>query len=211
MVYEVPALPYPYDALEPHIDAETMEIHHARHHGGYVNNLNKILDGHRELQSLPLEEILYDIARVPEAIRQDVRNYAGGHLNHSFFWRIMTPGGSEPPQGTLGQTLIEQFGSFRRMSDKFTQAALARFGSGWAWLAVEGNGQLTIFSTPNQDSPLMYGCQPILGLDVWEHAYYLKYQSRRSDYITAWWSVVNWNRVAELYARCASRIERKSK
>ncbi len=201
MSIKLPSLPYDYGALEPYLDARTMEIHHTKHHGGYVSNLNKLLEGREELAKLTLEEILRDIRVVPEEIRQGVRNHGGGHLNHSLFWQIMAPGRGGEPDGRVRDAIASTFTSFSGFKDKFTSADLTRFGSGWAWLGVNTEGRLEIISTPNQDSPLMLGLRPILGIDVWEHAYYLKYQNRRADYLAAWWNVVNWPRVAEFYTR----------
>jgi len=200
MKYELPALPYGYDALEPHIDRRTMEIHHRRHHAGYVAKLNDALANCPEIADTPLIDLLRDISRVPGPFRQAIRNNGGGHLNHSLFWRIMSPGGGGEPQGELGDKIRFSFGSFDAFAEQFTQVALERFGSGWAWLGVDSGGRLEVFSTTNQDSPLMLEFTPILGLDVWEHAYYLNYQHRRADYIAAWWNVVNWAMVAESHA-----------
>jgi Fe-Mn family superoxide dismutase len=197
-VYTVPALPYAFDALEPYIDAKTMEIHHDKHHAAYVNNLNKALEGHADLQKLSVEELITHPDRVPENIRTAVRNNGGGHANHSMFWTIMKKGGGGEPQGELADALKKTFGSFADFKTKFNQAATTRFGSGWAWLMIQ-NGKLAVDSTPNQDNPLMSGGKPVMGLDVWEHAYYLKYQNRRPDYIEAWWNVVNWHQIAENY------------
>jgi superoxide dismutase, Fe-Mn family len=197
-VHAVPALPYAFDALEPYIDAKTMEIHHDKHHTGYVNNLNKALDGHADLQGLSVEELIAHLDHVPENIRTAVRNNGGGHANHSMFWTIMKKGGGGEPQGELADALKKAFGSFADFKTKFNQAAATRFGSGWAWLMVQ-NGKLAVDSTPNQDNPLMSGGKPVMGLDVWEHAYYLKYQNRRPEYIEAWWSVLNWHQIAENY------------
>ncbi len=196
MAHELPALPYAHDALEPHIDARTMEIHHGKHHAAYVNNLNKALEGHAALETRSLTELLANIGSVPEAIRGAVRNNGGGHFNHSLFWKIMKPGGGGKPSGALAEAIDSTFGSFDAFKDKLTTAAAPRFGSGWGWLYVK-NGKLELGSTPNQDSPLMEGGRPILGVDVWEHAYYLKYQNRRPDYLAAWWNVVNWEQVAK--------------
>ncbi len=196
MAHELPALPYAHDALEPHIDARTMEIHHGKHHAAYVNNLNKALEGHAALETRSLTELLANIGSVPEAIRGAVRNNGGGHFNHSLFWKIMKPGGGGKPSGALAEAIDSTFGSFDAFKDKLTTAAATRFGSGWGWLYVK-NGKLELGSTPNQDSPLMEGGRPILGVDVWEHAYYLKYQNRRPDYLAAWWNVVNWEQVAK--------------
>ncbi len=200
MAHELPPLPYPFDALEPYIDARTMEIHHGKHHAAYVNNLNKALEAHPDLQRLPLEQLLADLNRLPESIRTAVRNNGGGHWNHSLFWQIMKKGGGGEPRGNLADAIQRTFGSFAEFKSKFSAAALNRFGSGWAWLFLK-DGKLIVDSTPNQDNPIMEGGQPILGLDVWEHAYYLKYQNRRADYIEAWWNVVNWDAIAEQYAR----------
>lgn len=200
MKYELPSLPYAYDALEPHIDARTMEIHHTRHHGGYVAKLNDALANCPEIADRPLAEVLGDISIVPGPYRQAIRNNGGGHLNHSLFWEIMAPDGGGEPTGELADKIHFSFGGFDEFADQFTQVALKRFGSGWAWLGVDSGGRLEVFSTPNQDSPLMLEFTPLLGLDVWEHAYYLTYQNRRADYIRAWWNIVNWAKVAELYA-----------
>ncbi len=196
MAHELPKLPYAYDGLEPHIDARTMEIHHSKHHQGYVNNLNAALEKAPELQKKSLEELLRGINSVPEAIRTAVRNHGGGHANHTLFWQIMKPKGGGQPSGKLADALKSAFGSFDKFKEQFTTAAATRFGSGWGWLVVAG-GKLEITSTANQDSPFMEGKTPILGLDVWEHAYYLKYQNRRPDYIGAWWNVVNWAEVGK--------------
>lgn len=198
--HQLPPLPYAFDALEPYIDAQTMEIHHGRHHATYVNNLNAALEGHEELQQKSVEELISDLNSVPESIRTAVRNNGGGHANHTLFWEIMSPNGGGEPTGELAAAINETFGSFEKFKEEFTKAALGRFGSGWAWLVVDG-GKLAVTSTPNQDSPLMEGKTPILGLDVWEHAYYLKYQNRRPDYVNAWWNVVNWNAVNERYLK----------
>jgi Fe-Mn family superoxide dismutase len=200
MAHNLPPLPYPFDALEPHIDAKTMEIHHDKHHGAYVNNLNKALEGHAELQELPVEELLARIGNVPEAVRTAVRNNGGGHLNHSMFWKVMKKGGGGEPSGDLADAIKRTFGSFGDFRKAFAQAATSRFGSGWAWLLVRG-GKLTVESTANQDNPVMDGGKPVFGLDVWEHAYYLKYQNRRPDYIEAWWNAVNWAQVADNFAQ----------
>lgn len=199
MAYTLPALPYPYNALEPHIDARTMEIHHTKHHQAYITNANKALEPHPALAELPVEELIRDLSRVPEDIRTTVRNNAGGHANHSLFWTVMAPNAGGTPSGELAQAITATFESFESFKEKFSAAAMGRFGSGWAWLVVHG-GKLEIMSTPNQDSPLMEGKTPILGLDVWEHAYYLNYQNRRADYVAAFWNVVNWNEVARRYA-----------
>jgi Fe-Mn family superoxide dismutase len=199
MAFELPSLPYPHDALEPAIDSKTMEIHHGKHHAAYVNNLNKALEGHPELQKLPIEKLIASLGQVPDAIRMAVRNNGGGHFNHTMFWSLMKKGGGGEPGGALGKAIAATFGSFAEFKTKFAAAGVGRFGSGWAWLAVR-DGKLVIESTPNQDSPIMDGGKPVLGLDVWEHAYYLKYQNRRPDYIEAWWSVVDWSKAADNYA-----------
>ena len=195
MAFELPALSYAFDALEPHIDARTMEIHHGKHHAAYVANANKALEGHAALAARPIGELLADLASVPESIRTAVRNNGGGHFNHSLFWQIMKPGGGGEPTGELADAITSAFGSFAKFKERFGTAAATRFGSGWAWLFVK-DGALHVDSTPNQDSPVMQGGTPILGLDVWEHAYYLHYQNRRPDYIQAWWNTVDWDRVA---------------
>ncbi|GIV58297.1 MAG: superoxide dismutase [Bacteroidetes bacterium] len=206
MAHTLPDLPYPYDALEPHIDARTMEIHHTKHHQGYVNNLNKALEGHADLQARSLEDLLRGIDEVPEAIRTAVRNNGGGHANHSLFWTIMSPNGGGAPQGSLAEAIEAAFGSFEAFKEKFSAEAAGRFGSGWAWLVVDQDGNLQVYSTANQDSPYMQGHTPILGLDVWEHAYYLHYQNRRPDYIQHWWNVVNWEQVARNYEAARSAV-----
>jgi superoxide dismutase, Fe-Mn family len=198
MAHSLPPLPYDFDALEPFIDAKTMEIHHDKHHGAYVTNLNKALEGHPELQSLPVEELLAQIDKVPEGIRTAVRNNGGGHMNHSLFWNIMKKGGGGEPSGELADAIHGAFGSFGEFRKSLTQAATTRFGSGWAWLLFRG-GKLVIESTPNQDNPIMDGGKSFFGLDVWEHAYYLKYQNRRPEYIEAWWNTVDWSKVAEYF------------
>ncbi len=192
MPFQLPPLPYPSDALEPAIDKQTMEIHHGKHHAGYVNNLNKALEGAPELQSKSLEELLANQCQiVPDKIRTAVRNNAGGHANHSLFWQIMGPKAGGAPTGNLAAAIKESFGSVDQLKEKLNAAGAGRFGSGWAWL-IKNGGKLEVISTANQDSPLMEGKQPVIGVDVWEHAYYLKYQNRRADYLAAWWSVVNW-------------------
>jgi Fe-Mn family superoxide dismutase len=196
MAHELPKLPYDNAALEPHIDARTMEIHHTKHHQAYVTNLNAALDKHPELHNKSLDDLLRGINTVPEDIRTAVRNNGGGHWNHSRFWTWMGPGAGGAPTGALGDAINSAFGSFDKFKEEFQKAGVGRFGSGWAWLIDEG-GKLSISSTPNQDNPLMEGKRAILGLDVWEHAYYLKYQNRRPDYIAAWWNVVNWNEVGK--------------
>src|SRR5579864_2937199 len=199
VAFTVPPLPYPFDALEPHIDAKTMEIHHDKHHAAYVNNLNKALEGHADLQSKSLEDLLKNLDSIPENIRQAVRNNAGGHWNHSLFWTQMKKGGGGEPKGELAAAIKSTFGSFAEFQAKFAAAGVGRFGSGWAWLLVK-DGKLAIDSTPNQDTPFSLNGKAVLGVDVWEHAYYLKYQNRRPDYIAAWWNVVNWDSAAEQYA-----------
>jgi len=191
MAFTLPPLPFPSDALEPHIDKMTMEIHHGKHHNAYVTNLNAALEKAPELQSKSLEDLVKGINSVPEAIRTAVRNNGGGHLNHSMFWQIMAPQAGGAPTGAIADAINSSFGSFDKFKEQFKAAAVGRFGSGWAWVIDQG-GKLAIESTPNQDNPLMDGKKPVFGIDVWEHAYYLKYQNRRPDYIDAWWNVVNW-------------------
>lgn len=198
MAFELPNLPYAYDALEPHIDKETMNIHHTKHHNTYVTNLNAALEGNEELLAKSVEEVIANLDAVPEAARTAVRNNGGGHANHTLFWSILSPNGGGAPTGELADAINSKFGSFDNFKAEFAKAATTRFGSGWAWLVVN-NGELEITSTPNQDSPLMEGKTPVLGLDVWEHAYYLNYQNRRPDYINAFWNVVNWDEVAKLH------------
>ncbi len=198
MAYELPKLPYAYDALEPHIDARTMEIHHGKHHQAYITNLNKALEGHPELGEKSIEDLISNLDAVPEDIRAAVRNNGGGHANHSFFWQIMGPDGGGEPSGKLADDIKSTFGSFEDCKKNLADAGVKRFGSGWAWLIRKG-GKLEIVSTPNQDSPLMDGNTPILGVDVWEHAYYLNYQNRRPDYLQAWWNTVNWAEVGRRY------------
>ncbi len=195
----LPHLSFSFDALEPHIDAMTMEIHYSKHHQAYVDKLNAALNGKDELSALSVEDLLKDIAQVPQEIKIAVQNHGGGHANHTLFWDILTPGGATLPQGELLSAIVASFTSVDGFKDALTQAALNHFGSGWAWLVVD-NGELQVYSTANQDSPLMLGHTPILGLDVWEHAYYLKHQNRRADYVTAWWNVVNWDKVAARFA-----------
>jgi len=202
--FKLPELPYPYDALEPYIDAKTMEIHHTKHHGGYVNNLNAALEKYDYLHDYEVETLLKNLAALPEEIRTAVRNNGGGHLNHSLFWEILTPGGPKEPVGELKAAIEETFGSFEAFKDAFSKAAATRFGSGWAWLALDAFGKLHVFSTPNQDNPVMENFCPVLGLDVWEHAYYLKYQNRRPEYIQAFWNVVNFE-VAEAKYQAAKK------
>ena len=201
MPFTLPPLPFAPDALEPHIDALTMQIHHDKHHAAYVNNLNAALDGKPDLQKKSLEALISDLASVPDGIRSAVRNNGGGHYNHSMFWEIMVPGGTKAPSGALGQAVDKTFGSFEKFKEQFQKAGATRFGSGWAWLVKGKDGALTIESTPNQDCPLMDGKTPVMGCDVWEHAYYLKYQNRRPDYLAAWWNVVNWDAVQKRYGK----------
>jgi superoxide dismutase, Fe-Mn family len=198
-MHQLPDLPYSKDALEPHIDARTMEIHHDKHHAAYVANLNKAIAGNAALESKSVEDLLRDLDSVPEAIRGAVRNHGGGHANHSLFWQVIGPGGGGEPGGALGAAIAGTFGSFAGLKEQLNQAAMGRFGSGWGWLVVAG-GKLEVTSTPNQDSPLSAGKTPILGVDVWEHAYYLKYQNRRNDYLDAFWNVVVWDHVAARFA-----------
>jgi superoxide dismutase, Fe-Mn family len=197
MAHTLPDLPYGHDALEPHIDAKTMEIHHGKHHGGYVSKLNAALEGHDGLAGKSVEDLIADLNAIPENIRTAVRNNGGGHANHSLFWTIMSPQGGGEPSGDLAAAITDAFGGFDKFKETFAAAAAGRFGSGWAWLVVDGG--LSVMSTANQDSPLMDGRTPILGLDVWEHAYYLKYQNKRPDYVAAWWNVVNWEEVAKRF------------
>ncbi|MFO0966783.1 MAG: superoxide dismutase [Gemmataceae bacterium] len=199
MAYTLPSLPYPTNALEPSIDAMTMEIHHGRHHKAYVDNVNKALEGHAALAAKPIEQLLREISQVPENIRQAVINNGGGHANHAMFWQIMGPGGGGQPTGPLADDIKTTFGDFSTFQAQLKQAGVSRFGSGWAWLVL-ADGKLKILSSANQDSPLMSNQVPILGVDVWEHAYYLKYQNKRPDYLDAWWNTVNWKAVAERYA-----------
>ncbi len=207
MPHTVPSLSYAFEALEPHIDTMTMQIHHGKHHAAYVTNLNAALEKHPELNGKSIEELLRNLSAVPEDIRAAVRNNGGGHYNHSLFWKWMSPQGGGHPTGKLAEALDQSFGGFDAFKEQFSKAGVSRFGSGWAWLSAKG-GKLCICSTPNQDNPIMQGVaecpgEPILGVDVWEHAYYLKYQNRRADYLASWWNVVNWARVGELYAKVA--------
>jgi len=199
MAFELPTLPYSYDALEPHIDAQTMEIHHSKHHQAYINNANAALEKHGDLSGKSAEELLADLNAVPEDIRGAIRNNVGGHANHTLFWTVMAPGGGGAPDGALATAIDAACGSFDAFKGQFETAAKTRFGSGWAWLVRNTDGGLAVVSTPNQDSPISDGSTPILGLDVWEHAYYLKYQNRRPDYVTAFWEVVNWTEVARRF------------
>ena len=204
MAYELPPLPYAFDALEPHIDAKTMEIHHDRHHNTYVTNLNAAVEG-TDLAALSIDELVKNLDRVPEEKRTAVRNNGGGHWNHSFFWTIMGPNGGGQPSGDLAKAINDAFGSVDAMKEQFGKAAAGRFGSGWAWLVVDGSGKLAITSTPNQDNPLMDGSgTPVIGVDVWEHAYYLKYQNKRPDYVSAWWNTVDWNAANENFTKAKS-------
>jgi Fe-Mn family superoxide dismutase len=211
MAFHLPNLPYPHDALEPHIDGLTMQIHHGKHHQTYVTKLNEAIAGKKEFESRSIEALVSTVDRLPADIRTAVRNNGGGHYNHSLFWTIMAPRSGGKPAGELGRAIDGAFGSFDRFKEQFAAAALGRFGSGWSWLGVKEDGALCICSTPNQDNPLMKGivecpCTPILGLDVWEHAYYLKYQNRRPDYVSAWWNVVSWPAVAERFTRAKSLV-----
>ncbi len=203
MAFELPNLPYTHAALEPYIDARTMEIHHGKHHQAYTTNLNKALEGHADLQGKSIEDILRSIADLPEGIQTAVRNNGGGFSNHNIFWMILSPSGGGAPAGDLSAAINGTFGSLEDFKAKFSSAAGTRFGSGWAWLVVDGNDALQVYSTANQDSPYMQGHTPILGLDVWEHAYYLNYQNRRPDYVAAFWNVVNWDQVAQNFAAAA--------
>jgi Fe-Mn family superoxide dismutase len=195
--YSLPQLPYPYDALEPYIDKMTMEIHHTKHHQAYVNNLNSALEKYSEFHNLELEEILKNLDQLPEEIKTAVRNNGGGHYNHSLFWEIMGPNGGGEPKGKLKEEIEKNFGSFEEFKKLFSETAIKHFGSGWAWLVITPDKKLKVYSLLNQDNPLMNGDIPIMGLDVWEHAYYLKYQNRRAEYVEAWWHVVNWDKIEE--------------
>jgi len=206
MAHTLPALPYAKEALEPHVDARTMEIHHGKHHAAYINNLNAALEKYPDLQAKSAADLIAGLASVPDAIRAAVRNNGGGHVNHSLFWEMMGPGAGGKPDGALAAAIDAELGGFDAFKEAFAKAGATRFGSGWAWLVVKADGKLAVTSTPNQDNPTMKGFvdvegTPILGCDVWEHAYYLNYQNRRPDYIAAWWNVVNWKKVAELYAQ----------
>jgi len=203
MAFTLPDLPYGFNALEPYIDEQTMRIHHGKHHAAYITNVNKALEPHPELAARTVEDLLAGIDRVPQDIRQTVINNGGGHANHALFWTLMAPagkGGGGEPTGALAEAIRSTFGDLAKFKETFNKNAISRFGSGWSWLVVDGSGKLQAYSTANQDSPIMQGHRPILGLDVWEHAYYLKYQNRRPEYVEAWWNVVNWARVAELFA-----------
>jgi Fe-Mn family superoxide dismutase len=199
MRFELPQLPYAYDALEPHIDARTMEIHHGKHHAAYTNNLNNALESAKEWGEKSIEQILADLDGVPDGIRMAVRNNGGGFANHNLFWTVMGPNGGGEPNGALGKAIGGAFGDFAKLKDELTKGAVGRFGSGWSWLAVDSQGKLKVLATPNQDSPISQGMTPVLGVDVWEHAYYLKYQNRRPDYVAAWWNVVNWAEVGRRF------------
>jgi Fe-Mn family superoxide dismutase len=205
MPFELPPLPYEYNALEPYIDEQTMHLHHDKHHQAYVTNLNNALQGQDALANLPIEDLIRRLNEVPEGIRTAVRNNGGGHVNHTMFWEIMTPGGAKEPTGDLASAINQTFGSFDAFKTQFNDAGTKRFGSGWAWLVIAQGGALQVLSTANQDSPLTDGQYPVLGNDVWEHAYYLKYQNRRPDYLAAWWNVVNWDEVAKRYERARAR------
>ncbi len=198
MSYKLPELNYSYDALEPFIDARTMEIHYTKHHQTYIDNLNKALEGRDEFKDMPIEDLIASLNSLPDEIKTPVRNHGGGHLNHTMFWQMMGPNAGGEPKGELAEKIKDTFGGFDKFKEEFKKAALGRFGSGWAWLVVDGE-ELKIVSTPNQDNPITDGLKPILGIDVWEHAYYLKYQNRRADYIDAWFNVINWEKVLEFY------------
>jgi Fe-Mn family superoxide dismutase len=204
MAFELPPLPYDYNALEPYIDTQTMQLHHDKHHAAYVNNLNAAVQG-TPFADRPVEEVIRNLNEVPENIRTAVRNNGGGHLNHTMFWQIMTPGGSKTPTGALASAIDSTFGSFDEFKAKFNDAGAKRFGSGWAWLVLDNSGKLSVVSTANQDNPVTDGLYPVLGNDVWEHAYYLKYQNRRPEYLSAWWNVVNWDVVGKRYDQARSR------
>lgn len=199
-MFKLPELNYSYEALEPHIDSKTMEIHHTKHHQAYIDNVNKALEGQDKLKDLSVEELLKSLNEVPEEIRTAVRNNGGGHYNHSLFWEIMSPNGGGKPEGKLAKKIDEDLGGFEKFKEEFKKAALGRFGSGWAWLVLDGD-KLAVVSTPNQDNPISEGKKPLLGIDVWEHAYYLKYQNKRADYIDAFWNVVDWKKVEETLNR----------
>ena len=199
MTFKLPKLGYTYDALEPHIDKMTMEIHHTKHHQTYIDNLNKALEGHKEYQEMKIWELVAKIDSLPEEIKTAVRNNGGGHLNHKIFWKTMSPKGGGEPVGEVAKRIEEDLGGFEKFKEELKKAALGRFGSGWAWLVLNENGKLEITSTPNQDNPISEGKKPLLGIDVWEHAYYLKYQNKRADYIDSWFNVVDWNKVEEKY------------
>jgi len=200
MAYELPPLSYPFNALEPHIDAKTMEIHHDKHHQAYITNANNALKDHPDLAAKPVDELIANLSQVPESIRTVVRNNAGGHSNHSFFWKIMAPNAGGAPKGKLAEAITATFGSVDAFKEKFQAAGASRFGSGWAWLVVNKEGKLEITSTPNQDSPIMEGLKPVIGIDVWEHSYYLLYQNKRPDYLKAWWNVVSWDQAEKNFS-----------
>jgi len=204
MAFEVPPLPYDYNGLEPYIDTQTMQLHHDKHHAAYVTNLNNAIQGN-PFANLPVEQIITRLNEVPENIRTAVRNNAGGHINHTMFWQIMKPNGGGTPTGELATAINAKFGSFENFKNAFNDAGAKRFGSGWAWLVLDKSGNLSVMSTPNQDSPLIDGYSPVMGNDVWEHAYYLKYQNRRPEYLAAWWNVVNWDEVSRRFARALGR------
>ena len=204
MAFELPALPYEYNALEPYIDEQTMHLHHDKHHATYVTNLNNALQG-TQFENSSVEDVIRNLSAVPENVRTAVRNNGGGHANHTLFWEIMTPGGSQQPTGALASAIDATFGGLDQFKAAFNDAGVKRFGSGWAWLALGSDGKLSVVSTPNQDSPLMDGQFPVFGNDVWEHAYYLKYQNRRADYLTAWWSVLNWDKAGQRYTQGGGR------
>jgi Fe-Mn family superoxide dismutase len=204
MAYQLPPLPYDYNALEPHIDEQTMRLHHDKHHQAYVDNVNKALQGQAQFENLPVEELLRRINEVPADIRTAVQNNGGGHANHSMYWQIMKPNGGGTPTGELADAINAAFGSFDNFKTAFNDAGTKRFGSGWAWLVLGQDGKLAVTSTANQDSPLMTGQHPIMGNDVWEHAYYLKYQNRRAEYLNAWWNVLNWDEIARRYSQAKS-------
>lgn len=201
MTYKLPELDYAYDALEPHIDRATMEIHHTRHHQAYIDNLNKALEGYKEYQDMNIWELIKELNNLPEEIRTAVRNNGGGHLNHKMFWKLMSPNGGGKPLGEVAKKIDEDLGGFDKFKEEFKKAALGRFGSGWAWLVVNEEGKFEIMSTANQDNPISEGKKPLLGIDVWEHAYYLKYQNKRADYIDSWFNVVDWKKVEEKYIK----------
>jgi Fe-Mn family superoxide dismutase len=204
MAFELPPLPYEYNALEPYIDEQTMHLHHDKHHAAYVNNLNAALQG-TQFENATVEDVVRNLNAVPENVRTAVRNNGGGHINHTMFWEIMTPGGSQQPTGALAAAINSTFGGLDQLKTAFNDAGAKRFGSGWAWLVLGSDGKLSVISTPNQDSPLMDGQFPVFGNDVWEHAYYLKYQNRRPDYLAAWWNVLNWDKAAQRYQQGGGR------
>ena len=199
MTFKLPELNYAYNALEPHIDARTMEIHHTKHHQTYIDNLNKALEGHEKYQEMSIKDLLKSLDELPDSIKTAVRNNGGGHLNHKIFWNVMSPNGGGKPIGEVAKKIDEDLGGFDKFKEEFKKAALGRFGSGWAWLVIDKDGKLAVTSTPNQDNPISDGKNPLLGIDVWEHAYYLNYQNKRADYIDSWWNLVDWNVVGEKY------------